>query len=271
MRALIASPLGFLIGVSLGALGGGGSILAVPALVYVAGQGAKSATSSSLLVVGASALAGMVAHWRAGHVRVGAGLLFGAVGVGGSLLGTHLNRLVDPNALLLGFSGLMYLAAWRMWSGGRRRTTAAAPADTPAPGRGGVLASSLVERIDLALVGKVIVAGTAVGFLTGLFGVGGGFVIVPALVLALRLEMPVAVGTSLLVIAVNSAFALVGRAGQASIDWSVALPFTVAALAGAGVGYRVAGRLHAAMLVRWFVALLLMVATYTAVRSAVAL
>jgi hypothetical protein len=213
----------------------------------------------------------MVAHWRAGHVRVRAGLLFGAVGVGGSLLGTQLNRLVDPDVLLLGFSGLMYLAAWRMWSGGRRVRTASVSTEAGAPSDRDVVGTSVSRRPDLALAAKVAAAGTGVGFLTGLFGVGGGFVIVPALVLVLGLEMPVAVGTSLLVIAVNSAVALAARVGAVGIDWSVALPFTIAALAGAVVGFRVAGRLDAAVLVRWFVALLVVVATYTAVRSALAL
>src|SRR6476646_4973035 len=111
MRALITSPLGFLIGLSLGALGGGGSVLAVPALVYAAGQSARSATATSLVLVGTAALVGMVTHWRAGRVRFGTGLVFGLAGVGGSLVGSALNRHLDPNLLLLGFSGLVLVAA----------------------------------------------------------------------------------------------------------------------------------------------------------------
>ena len=114
MRGLLASPLGFLIGVSLGALGGGGSILAVPALVYGAGQGPKAATATSLLLVGTAALVGMGAHHRAGRVRVGTGVMFGLAGIGGSLAGSALNRGIDPNLLLLGFSLLILVAAWRM-------------------------------------------------------------------------------------------------------------------------------------------------------------
>ena len=102
MRVLLASPLGFLIGLSLGALGGGGSILAVPVLVYAAGQDARAATATSLFLVGTAALVGMVAHFRAGRVRLGTGLAFGLAGIGGSLAGTAVNHRLDPDVLLLG-------------------------------------------------------------------------------------------------------------------------------------------------------------------------
>lgn len=267
MRALLASPLGFLIGISLGALGGGGSILAVPALVYGAGQDAKAATTTSLLVVGLSALMGMMAHHRAGRVRISSGLVFGAVGVAGSVVGSRLNRSVDPNVLLLAFSGLMVVAAWRMLAPVRTPS-----ADTLADvGRPAALAVQTRTRIDAETIVKVAVAGTAVGFLTGFFGVGGGFVIVPVLVLALRFPMPEAVGTSLLVIAVNSAVALTQRLPGSGVEWRTATPFIVASMLGVGVGKRLADRLPAATLARWFVVLLVVVAAYTAIRSVLAL
>jgi len=118
---------------------------------------------------------------------------------------------------------------------------------------------------------KVILAGTAVGFLTGFFGVGGGFVIVPALVLALGYDMPIAVGTSLLVIAVSSAEGLVFRLSSGGVDWRVALPFTLAGIVGVLLGDRIAGRVPAAKLTRWFVWLLVAVAAYTATQSVLAL
>lgn len=266
MRALLVSPLGFLIGVSLGALGGGGSILAVPVLVYAAGQGAQAATATSLLLVGSAALVGMGLHHRAGRVRVGTGVVFGLAGVGGSIAGTALNRRLDPDALLLGFSVLILVAAWRMavrcptcTEVGEERALAASPST------GG----SLRVRTDsrLATVTKVLLAGTVVGFLTGLFGVGGGFVIVPALTLALRLSMPEAIGTSLLVIAINSAVALASRLGTSTIDWGVAVPFTVAAIIGVLVGKRIADRLDAQRSLNWFAALLVGVALYTAIQA----
>jgi hypothetical protein len=110
-----------------------------------------------------------------------------------------------------------------------------------------------------------------VGFITGFFGVGGGFVVVPALVLALDFEMPEAVGTSLLVIAINSAVALAGRVGTTTIDWAVAAPFTIAALLGVSVGKSIADRLPTVTLVRWFVGLLLALAVYVAIRAGLAL
>lgn len=265
MRGLVASPLGFLVGLALGALGGGGSILAVPALVHAAGQGAKAATATSLLLVGVASVIGTISHHRAGRVRVGTGVLFGLVGVGGSIAGSALNRGIDPDLLLLGFSGLIVVAAWRMVTGcptctkvGEERELAVAT-DAP-PAMGGL---RVRLRVDPATAVKVAVAGTAVGFLTGLFGVGGGFVIVPALTLLLGLSMPEAIGTSLLVITLNSATALAARLGTSTIDWKVALPFTAAAVLGVMTGSRIADRLDAARSLRWFAALLVVVALVT--------
>jgi hypothetical protein len=117
MRALVASPLGFLVGVALGALGGGGSILAVPVLVFIVGLSPSSATSTSLVVVGAASLVGAYEHWRSGHVRVATGLVFGLVGIGGSVAGSTLNRRLDGDLLLLAFAGLTLVAAWRILAG----------------------------------------------------------------------------------------------------------------------------------------------------------
>jgi hypothetical protein len=266
MRALLASPLGFLIGLALGALGGGGSIVAVPALVYVAGQDPSAATTTSLLVVGAAAVVGMVGHAHAGRVRFAAGAIVGLTGIGGSLAGSALNRSIDRDLLLLGFGLLVLVAAWRMVTGcpsctrvGEERAVAAA--DPPKNAQGGV-AVLAPRRVDAAVAVRVALVGTAVGFLTGLFGVGGGFVIVPALTLVLGFTMPQAIGTSLLVIAINAATALAARLGTTGIEWSVALPFTVAALAGVLAGSRVASRVDASALVRWFAATLVALSLY---------
>ena len=259
LRALLASPLGFLIGLSLGALGGGGSILAVPMLVYAAGQAPREATASSLLLVGVAALVGLRPHLRAGRVRIGIGLAFGVAGIPGSLVGSAVNHRLDPDLLLLAFAGLVVVAAWRMLTGCPTCTRAG---EDGAVGGGG---TALAVRIDTGRVVAVLAAGTAVGFLTGLFGVGGGFVIVPALTLLLLLPMPAAIGTSLLVVTVNSAVALAARASTASIDWDVTLPFAVAAIAGVLAGGKLADRLDAQRSLRWFAALLVAVALYTAV------
>jgi uncharacterized protein len=266
MRSLLASPLGFLIGLSLGALGGGGSILAVPALVYAAGQSPKEATTTSLVLVAMSALLGIVPHWRAGRVRFAPGIVFGLAGVGGSLLGSHWNRSVDQDVLLLAFSGLMLVAAWAMWRRNRPAVSA------PAPRSVGAAAITVTHvHLDPSTIVKVLLAGSGVGLLTGFFGVGGGFVIVPALVLALRFSMPEAVGTSLLVITINAVIALSSRLDAGAIDWGTVIPFTIASLGGVLAGGRLAGKVDSSVLQRWFVWLLVAVAVYTATRSAVAL
>jgi len=306
-----AAPLGFLIGLSLGTLGGGGSILAVPALVYGAGEAAHAATTTSLVVVGSTALVGMAGHLRAGRVHLWAGLGFGLVGIGGSFLGSALNRDIPGDVLLLAFSGLILVAAWRMHRHhaetpchALQRAAALRGTGSDPSSRGSLSSSSTADAdnhdqptsgatssvgdpgqstrtptssappharfaLDTAL--RVVVAGTVVGFLTGFFGVGGGFVIVPALVLALGYEMPIAVGTSLLVIAVSSAEGLAFRLSSGGIDWRVALPFTIAAVVGVLLGDRIAGRVPAVKLTRWFVWLLIVVATYTAAQSLAAL
>jgi uncharacterized membrane protein YfcA len=267
MRVLLASPLGLLIGVSLGALGGGGSILAVPALVYAAGQTPKHATTTSLVLVAITALIGIIPHWRAHRVRFGAGTVFGLVGVAGSLLGSRWNQAADPDLLLLAFAGLMVVAAAAMW----RRTGRPA---SPARSLGAAAAPvpiALARPFELATLLKVAAAGTVVGLLTGFFGVGGGFVIVPALVLALGFTMPEAVGTSLLVITINSVVALSTRFHSGAIEWGTVIPFTLASLLGVVIGTRLASTKDSTSLQRWFVVLLVAVATYTAVHSALAL
>ena len=284
IRALLVSPLGFLIGLSLGALGGGGSILAVPALVYGAGQTSKQATTTSLILVGITAIIGIVPHWRRGRVRILAGTVFGLAGVGGSLLGSRWNKAVDPDVLLLAFSALMLIAAFAMWR--RTRATPVGPAEElaevdllmpefadPETVAVSPAATHLVTTIQVTplTVLKVGVAGTAVGLLTGFFGVGGGFVIVPALVLALGFTMPEAVGTSLLVIAINSATSLVSRLQTGSVEWAVIAPFLVASLLGLAVGTRLASTRDPRVLQIWFVYLLVGVALYTAGRSLIAL
>jgi len=300
VRLLLTLPLGLLVGLALGALGGGGSILAVPALVYVVGLGAKEAVTTSLVIVGVAALGGMVGHWRAGRVRVAAGLWFSLAGVAGSLLGTRLNRSVNPDVLLAALAVVMMIAAWRMWVTARwqdRIAAAAASATssssgptTPAdqtsrdPGPANHSETSAVHDhptitpglppwagLRMSTVAKVVVAGTVVGFMTGFFGVGGGFIIVPALVLALGFEMPIAVGTSLLVIAVNCGVSLTSRLATTGVDWRVALPFTAAGLVGAVAGNHLASRTRAPTLLRWFAVLLVAVATYTLARSAASL
>jgi hypothetical protein len=285
---LLAIPVGALIGLSLGALGGGGSILTVPALVYLLNQSTHGATTASLIIVGITALVGAVAHLRAGRVRVRSGVSFGVLGAGGSYAGSRLSASVDPNVLLLAFSVLIIGVAvtmLRRHDRGRRApigppTDAAVGAATVAlttsagtsgGSRAGVEVETAAGRQMPAIRVsplRVVAAATVVGLLTGFFGVGGGFVVVPALVLALGFDMAAAVGTSLLVIAINSASALLSRLGtHAQIHVAMLVAFTAAAIAGTLVGSRVASKTTPERLVGALALLLIAVGGYTGARS----
>lgn len=292
MSALLAVALGLLIGLSLGALGGGGSILTVPALVYAVGESAQAATTGSLVIVGITAAVAAVGHARAGRVRWGAGLAFGAAGVLASLLGTRLNTRVSPAALLVCFAVLMGAAAAAMLAktmvparpselaedeqaarlrvpahvGAGPRPSADRTAGSSRPAATSAMGGSR-GRPTLGTALKVVTAGLIVGFLTGFLGVGGGFIIVPALVLSLRYDMPVAIGTSLLVISLNSGVALLARGGHETFHWGVIVPFTLAAIAGSTGGKRVADKVSGTSLTRAFAVLLLAVAAYVLLQA----
>ena len=258
---LLAVGLGLLIGLVVGALGGGGSVLTVPALVFALGLTAQAATTASLVLVGITSAVASVAHARSGHTRWREGLLLAAAGVPASLLGTWLNHLVAEDVLLLCFAALMLIAATGMLL--RRAPAAGAddPAGVDAPVEGGGLGRWL----------RLAVAGSGIGFLTGFLGVGGGFIIVPALVLALHFPIAVAVGTSLLVIALNAVVALLARAGTGGFEWDVIVPVTAAAVLASFAGKQVADRLPAHRLTQGFAVLLVLVAAYVGVRAVLGL
>ena len=265
--------LGLLIGLSLGALGGGGSILTVPALVYVIGQDARAATTSSLFIVGISSLIAALGHARSGRVRWGIGAAFGATGIAAGFAGTAANRYVDPDVLLLSFAVVILIAAGGMLADNRRAhgTEQDERAGSPPEGPPQSAGAGSGRRWTRGRIGKIVAAGLVVGFMTGFFGVGGGFVIVPALTLALGLSMPQAVATSLVVIAINSTGALLARAGTAQLDWAVVVPFTLAAIVGSLGGKKVTDRVSGRALTRAFAVLLIGVAVYTATASLISL
>jgi uncharacterized protein len=268
MLALVI-PVGLLIGLSLGALGGGGSILTVPALVYLFGQGSRAATTGSLLIVGVTSVIGMIPHRRAARVSVAQGLVFGILGVAGSYVGSLLSAAVRQDVLLAGFSVLMLAVAALMTR--RRRAQArlaSAGSLAVAVGARPILTIRPTVGCDCRRAATVVLTASAVGLLTGFFGVGGGFAVVPALVLALGVSMPVAVGTSLLVIAINSFSALLFRLGQGvTLDWWVIGGFTMSGVVGSLAGSRVVSRVGPARLNLAFTLLLVVVALYTAARS----
>ncbi|GGX00433.1 sulfite exporter TauE/SafE family protein [Streptomyces noursei] len=315
LTAVTALPCGLLIGLLLGALGGGGSVLAVPALVYLLGQSPHAATAGALVVVAVGAVSGLVCHARAGRVRWVAGAAFGALGTAGSFTGSRWSASVNAGVLMAAFSGLMLVVAVGMVMRGNRgdrdgRRAAAeetgAVAAAPATGAAGPVRPAEPERsrrperseeperpreratwaVSLwdavrtssgrrtaarASRGsgagshrtrplRTVVTASAVGLLTGFFGVGGGFVVVPALTLVLGLEMPVAVGTSLLVILINSGAALATRAGTGSLDWPLLATLAACAAAGSSLGNRLAGRLRPQTLTTSFAALVTVLA-----------
>lgn len=259
---VLTLAVGLIIGITMGALGGGGAIIAVPALVYLLGQDAREATTGSLIVVGTTAFIGACQHGRAGRARVGQGVLFGVLGVAGAYLGSQLAVGVPGPVLLTAFSGLLAVVAVVMIVRRRRDMTRAPRHERPVVTR----SPSLV--VHWPRLGLLVVTASVVGFLTGFFGVGGGFVIVPALVIVLGLSMRAAVGTSLVVIVITSVSALVSRLGeQVTLDWPVITAFTAAAVVGSVVGGRVNDRVAPERLSLAFTVLLVVLAATMAAES----
>jgi hypothetical protein len=248
-----AVGLGLTIGILLGLLGGGGSILAVPALVYGVGTPLAVAVPTSLLVVGVSSATAVLPRLRQGQVAWRIAGVFGTAGAGAAFAGAAVNRLLDPRVVLVGFAALMVAAGVRML-----REQLPVGGDCALPG-GGVNWRGCLP--------KAIGSGVVVGFLTGLFGVGGGFLIIPALVLLLGLPMTVAVGTSLVIIVINSVAGFAAHAGDAALDHRIALAFTAAAVVGSLASARVAARLPAERLRRWFAYLVFAVAAFVVVQA----
>lgn len=239
---LLGFGLAALIGLSLGTLGGGGSILTVPIFHYILGYPAKQAIVMSLPVVGVTALVGVATHWRAGNVRVSTAVFFGALTMVGSFAGARALAPLLSGELQLALLALVMLAAAISMFRSARRTDAA-PGSRPT-GRA------------LALLGLV---GLGVGMLTGLIGIGGGFLIVPALVLLARVPMKQAVGTSLCVIALNTGSGFLGYAGRETVPWGFVAGFTAVAVLGIVAGTRLVHYLAPATLKRAFAAFLLVV------------
>ena len=269
MLIILAVVAGSLIGLSLGALGGGGSILAVPVLVYLLGQSAAQATTGSLVVVGVTSVIGAVTAYRAGNVLAGRGIAFGVTAIGGAVVGGRASTLVPDTVLMGAFALLMVvvggLMAWRQLRHPRRL------ADRP------VLDDPIITFTPAFACAcpralKVLVTATFVGLLTGFLGVGGGFLVVPSLVVALALPIRYAAGTSLVVIAITSTAALAVRAGSgASPAWGAVLMLTVVSALAAVAGAHVATRVKSVHLSAAFTVLVLGVAAYTAARSVPAL
>ncbi len=243
---LIGLILSGAIGLSLGLIGGGGSILTVPILVYFLGVNPHDAVTMSLAVVGATSLFGTYLHWRRENVVFSTGGIFGAAGVVGAFLGSPLTRMVTPEALLLIFGLLMLVVAVTMlW---RRKQTSEPSGHRPH-------------------IVKAILAGLGVGVLTGFLGVGGGFLIVPALVFFGGLDMKKAIGTSLFVIFLNCVAGLLGHMSRDLFDWGLTFLVMTLAVAGAVAGTILSHRLAAHRLQRMFAVLVLAVSLFLVAKN----
>lgn len=243
LHTVVALILSGAIGVSLGLLGGGGSILAMPVLVYVAGIEAKESVAMSLAIVGSTSLFGSLLHGRKGKLDLKVAATFGGAGIIGAYAGARLTHLVSNSTLLLLFAALMLVVAVAMLL---RK-------DHP----GAIDARRHQGNLSLTLL-----VGLGVGVLTGFLGVGGGFLVVPALVLFGGLPMHLAVGTSLLVIAINSAAGFVGHLGEGQLHLSLMAAFSLMALAGTFVGEHFARRVPAQHLRRMFAYFVILVAIF---------
>lgn len=233
----VTVALAIVVGISLGLLGGGGSILTVPLLAYVAGMEPRHAIATSLLVVGVTSAIATITHARAGRVRWRIAVLFGLVAMAGAYAGGLIARFVPGTVLLVAFAVIMIAAGVAMLRGRKD----CAVADQPLP----------VVRITLL--------GIAVGLISGLVGAGGGFLLVPALALLAGLPMPVAVGTSLVVISMQSFAGFAGHLANEQIDWKLAAFVTAAAVFGALIGGRLTALVDPTTLRKafgWFVLLM---------------
>lgn len=227
--------LAVFVGISLGLLGGGGSILTVPLLAYVAGQEPKEAIATSLLVVGVTSAVGAITHARAGRVRWKVAAVFGAAAMAGAYGGGRLAHFIPGNILLIAFALIMIMAAVAMLRG---RKDVGDESVGPLP------------------IGRIMLQGASVGVISGLVGAGGGFLLVPALALLGGLPMPVAVGTSLVVISMQSFAGFAGHLAGETIDWKLAGMVIAAAVAGSILGGLLTSKIDPATLRKafgWFV------------------
>jgi len=217
------------VGLSLGALGSGGSIITIPILVYVAGVAADTAVGMSLVIVGTTSLLGAALHFRKGNVAIKPAILFAATGIMGSYLGSSGTHYIPHRTLMLIFSGMMLIVARLMWRG-----------------------ASGLQRGETIQTPRCLLAGFGVGVLTGFLGIGGGFLIVPALVLFAGLNARTAAGTSLAIIALNSSSGLLGQLRFVGIDWRLLAGFLIFATGGMWIGSNLSSYVDEHMLRRIF-------------------
>lgn len=247
---LLGLSLAALVGLLLGVLGGGGSVLTVPIFVHVLGYAAKPAIAMSLPVVGVASLTGALSHWRAGNVDLRLAAGFGGIAMLGAFMGARLSVFLDGRVQLLMLGVLILGSAISMW----RRSRASR----------GAVDEVRDRRPSIPLLGAI---GLSVGVITGLVGIGGGFLFVPALVVLGGVPMKQAVGTSLLVIAMNATAGFLGYAGQVQVDWGFTALFTLVAVGGILAGIPLVRFVSTAALTRAFAIFLFLVGGLMLVRA----
>jgi len=244
IELIIGLILSWAIGFSLGLIGGGGSILTIPVLVYVMGVETQEAISMSLAIVGVTSLIGAILHYK--HVKLSSGALFGITGMVGAYLGSDLTYLVSPPTLLFIFAFLMLVIALAMLLKSNGEND--------------------IEPKKNSIV-KSIIAGLLVGLLTGFLGVGGGFLIVPALVFFGGLAMKDAIGTSLLVITINCIAGLVGHLQHGFFNISLATLVTIIAVLGVLIGTKLSHQISTTMLKKGFATFVILIAIFLIIKN----
>jgi len=245
---------GLFTGLLLGIFGSGGSIATTPALLYLLDVEPKSAIAMSLGIVAITASITSIQHWRKGNVNLKVTAVFGAFGVIGTYGGALLGVITPVTIQLIIFALVMYAAAWKMLKR-KHKSVGAAAVECP---------DGHCETFQYT---HIAIHGVTVGVLTGVVGVGGGFLIVPALVLLSGLSMKEAVGTSLSIVALKSFAGFAGYAGAVEIDYMLMANFTVIAIVGSFIGSHISHRLPSALLQRGFGVFLVLVASYIILKT----
>ena len=248
---------GAITGIVLGLFGSGGSIIAMPALMYLLDVEPKSAIAMSLGIVAVTATISGWDNWRRGNVDVKVAAMFGLFGVIGTYAGARLGVFTPVTLQLILFALVMYAAAWKMLQTKKQPQAQTAQSE-----------EAEIENIK-AHMGHIALHGVGVGVLTGLVGVGGGFLIVPALVLLSGIPMKIAIGTSLVIVAAKSYSGFAGYIGAVPVDWATMGSFTLVTVAGSFAGTRIAHRFSQEKLKKSFAIFLIIVATYILLKSVI--
>ena len=272
---LLLVAVGAILGLVLGLLGGGGGLLAVPALVAL-GEPIQVASTMSLVIVGTGAVAALIPHHRAGRVDWNVGLMFGALGSAGAIIGARAVQVASATVLLGGLAVMLLVGAFAMLRAARSAHRTLLPHPEQPVMAGGAPAPRLLAEtavpatLESGRTGRtrIVALASGVGLVTGFFGVGAGFVVVPALVSAMRVPIKRATATALVVIVINSAVALIvrhGHVGPLGVTAALAAATAVFAVVGAMVSHRIPGWLMSGA----FGALMVAVAVFTVTRAVI--